>query len=315
MTERKPERRGLGRGLSALMADINLTPAAPEVADQGVATARRRPDLLPIEKLHRNPGQPRRHFSDDQLEDLAASIRAKGVLQPLIVRPSKDQPGHYEIVAGERRWRASQIAQLHEVPVLIRDFDDSEVLEVAIIENIQRADLNPIEEALAFRQLMDRFGHTQERLAAALSKSRSYIANLLRLLTLPEDVRKHVESGELSAGHARALITADKPSELARKVIDGALSVRATEQLVRDQSGKATVTGDPSGSGRKSGGGQTQDADTLALQQDLSANLKMPVSIRHEPGGEAGTVTIRYSTLDDLDFLCNALSLARRDMI
>ena len=315
MTERKPEqRRGLGRGLSALMADINLTPTAPEVVEQSVAPARRRPDMLPIEKLHRNPNQPRRQFSDDQLGDLAASIRAKGVLQPLIVRPIADRAGHYEIVAGERRWRASQMAQLHELPVLIRDFDDFEVLEVAIIENIQRADLNPIEEALAFRQLMERFGHTQERLAEALSKSRSYIANLLRLLNLPEDVQAHVVEGKLSAGHARALITSKDPVGLAEKVIAGALSVRATEDLVRDEAGKPTPTGGARGAASKPSREAEQDADTKALQNDLSANLGMSVRINHEPGSETGTLTIRYATLEDLDFLCNALSLARRDL-
>lgn len=182
------ERRGLGRGLSALMADIQV-----EVdAGQGAA---RRPDLLvPVEKLMPNPNQPRRDFGPEALEDLAASIRQKGVIQPLIVRPMPDGD-RYEIVAGERRWRASQLAQLHEVPVIVREFDDTEVLEVAIIENIQRADLNAIEEAMGYRQLMDRFGHTQEKLAEALSRSRSHIANLLRLLQLPDDVQAWLREG------------------------------------------------------------------------------------------------------------------------
>lgn len=305
--EKKPDRRGLGRGLSALMADINLGPAVAEpAAPQG---APRRPEILPVERLTPNPNQPRRTFAETDLSDLATSIRAKGVLQPLIVRPiagSRD----YEIVAGERRWRAAQMAKVHEVPVLIRDFDDTEVLEVAIIENIQRADLNPIEEAQAFRQLMDRFGHTQEKLGEALSKSRSYIANLLRLLTLPDEVQTLVVDGKLTAGHARALITSPNPVELARQVVDRGLSVRETEELVKKPDAK-------SGGKRAASSGRVEekDPDTRALEADLSANLHMGVSINHEPGGERGLLTIRYNTLDDLDFLCQALSMAKRDMI
>ena len=310
--ERKTERRGLGRGLSALMADINVLPSqsvSSVEAGQG-----RQIEMIPVEYLHPNPNQPRRQFSDAQLQDLAASIREKGVLQPLIVRAFAERAGHFEIVAGERRWRASQIAQLHEVPVLVRVLDDIEVLEVAIIENIQRADLNPIEEAMAFRQLMERFGHTQERLAEALSKSRSYIANLLRLLNLPQDVQDLVVSERISAGHARALITAGDPSSLAHQVIAKGLSVRETEDLVRDVSGRSLSKKGGSGEGR---GAKTAeaDADTLALQRDLTANLGMGVTIQHEPMSERGLLTIRYNTLDDLDFLCQALSLAKRDMM
>jgi ParB family chromosome partitioning protein len=304
MMERKPT-RGLGRGLSALMADINIAPG--QVEANGPTT--RRPDMLPVDQIRPNPDQPRRNFVEEELADLAESIKAKGILQPLIVRPSQAQSG-YEIVAGERRWRAAQLAKIHEVPVLIRDLSDTEVLEIAIIENIQRADLNPIEEAQAFRQLMERFGHTQEKLAESLSKSRSYIANLLRLLNLPEDVRGHVISGKLSAGHARALITTPDPSRLAREVIDRGLSVRETENLVKR-------AGNPTPPQRPTVAHQTveKDADTIALERDLVANLGMHVSILHEPGGERGEIRIRYNTLDDLDFLCQALSLARRDGI
>ena len=204
----KTRNRGLGRGLSALMADV-----ASDQVETGEAPASRRADMaVPIEQVRANPDQPRRTFTEEQMEELARSIREKGIIQPLIVR----QVGEfYEIVAGERRWRAAQMAQLHEVPVILRDYDDTEVLEVAIIENIQRADLNPVEEAAGYRQLMDKFGHTQEKLAEALGKSRSYIANLLRLLSLPEDVQDMLKAGKLSAGHARALITADNPSVLA----------------------------------------------------------------------------------------------------
>ena len=221
--EKKFDRRGLGRGLSALMADVNLD------APTAVSESRRGDLFLPVEKIVPNPDQPRRDFHPDALKDLADSLRQKGVIQPLIVRRKPDQD-LYEIVAGERRWRAAQIAQLHELPVIVRDFSDSEVLEIAIIENIQRAELNSIEEALAYRQLMDRFGHTQEKIAEALSRSRSHIANLLRLLSLPDDVQQMVKSGTLSAGHARALITSGNATELALQVVGRGLSVRDTEE-------------------------------------------------------------------------------------
>ena len=208
--EKKPERKGLGRGLSALMSDVNLGPATE--------AAPRRPDMrLPIDKLRPNPLQPRKDFEPEALDSLAASIRQKGVIQPLIVRPVGDL---YEIVAGERRWRAAQLARQHDVPVVVRDLDDTEVLEIAIIENIQREDLNAIEEAMGLRQLMDRFGHTQEKIAEALSKSRSHIANLLRLLTLPEPVQAMVRDGNLTAGHARALVGAENAEILARSIAE-----------------------------------------------------------------------------------------------
>ncbi|MDX2483497.1 MAG: ParB/RepB/Spo0J family partition protein [Pseudodonghicola sp.] len=298
MAEKKNRPRGLGRGLSALMADVTTEPA--QSGDQAL---RRADGQVPIEQLKPNPNQPRRTFDPKNLEDLAASIREKGILQPLIVRP--DANGGYEIVAGERRWRAAQQAQLHLVPVLIRDLDDTEVLEIAIIENIQRADLNAVEEASGYRQLMDKFGHTQEKLAEALGKSRSHIANLLRLLSLPEDVQSLVKNGDLSAGHARALITLDNPSELAKTVVRDGLSVRATEALVKKQQQGDTA---PSISKPRSGKGSEKDADTRALEGDLSAMLGMNVAINHEPGGEVGVVTIRYTTLDQLDDLCGRLS-------
>ncbi|OJY33023.1 MAG: chromosome partitioning protein ParB [Rhodobacterales bacterium 65-51] len=296
--EKKVERRGLGRGLSALMADVSVS------NPQEVPGTARKPDVLPIEAIKPNPDQPRRSFTDGDLEDLAASIRQKGVLQPLIVRPVE---AGYEIVAGERRWRAAQLANLHQLPVLIRDFDDTEVLEIAIIENIQREDLNAIEEALAFRQLMDRFGHTQEKLAEALSKSRSYIANLLRLLNLPEDVQRHVRDGRLSAGHARALVTHSDASAIAQEVIAKGLSVRETEELVRK-------VGAPARTRRSAQAGASEkDADTRALELDLSANLGMGVTIAHGVDGE-GTLSIRYRSLDELDLLCQTLSVMRRDV-
>lgn len=290
----KNEKRGLGRGLSALMADVHL--AGPDQAN-----APRRAEMqVPVDKLEPNPQQPRQDFRKEELDSLADSIRQKGVIQPLIVRrkPGRDA---YEIVAGERRWRAAQLAQLHEVPVVVRDLDDSEVLEIAIIENIQREDLNAIEEALGFRQLMTRFGHTQEKLAEALSKSRSHVANLLRLLTLPADVQDLVRDGAISAGHARALIGSPKAAELAAQIIAKGLSVREIEKVMKEQS---TIPG----ATKKAGKGVEKDADTRALEADLSANLRMEVRIDHAQGGESGQLTIRYGSLDDLDMLCNLLS-------
>ena len=230
----RPDRkRGLGRGLSALMSDVTVDQGGP--ANQSGL-----PLSLPVELIEPNPDQPRKSFAEEDMSDLAASIREKGVIQPLVVRRMDDEK--YQIVAGERRWRAAQLAQLHEVPVVIRDFSDLEVIEIAIIENVQRADLNPIEEATGYRQLMDRFGHTQEKLAEALGKSRSYIANLLRLLQLPQPVIAMVSDGRLSAGHARALITASDPETLARKIVEGGLSVRATEALVKKQAQREPIS-------------------------------------------------------------------------
>lgn len=298
MSEKRHDRRGLGRGLSALMADVKLDDAS-SFSDTTAA-----PDLLiPVERLLPNPDQPRRSFSEDALEELAESIREKGVIQPLIVRPSTSRQDQYEIVAGERRWRAAQLAQLHEIPAIIRDLTDTEMLEVAIIENIQRADLNPVEEAAGYRSLMDRFGHTQERLASALGKSRSHIANLLRLLSLPDEITEMLRDGRLSSGHARALITADDPATLARKVVAQGLSVRETEKLSK---GKGKTGPKP-----RSRASTTKDADTRVLEQDLSAHLHMSVVIDHDTDAGGGAVTIRYKTLDDLDRLCQLLSTTR----
>lgn len=293
-TDRRPERRGLGRGLSALMADagVDLTrdPARPAQT----------PDRkIPIESLRPNPDQPRRRFDDESLAELAQSIREKGILQPLIVRPVPAMADHYEIVAGERRWRAAARAGLHDVPVLVREFDDTEVLEIGIIENIQREGLNAIDEAAAYRSLIDRFGHTQDKVAEALGKSRSHIANCLRLLNLPEPVQAMVLDGRLTSGHARALITASDPVELARKVVSRGLNVRQTEALARDAGTPATPATT-----------RMQDADTRALQEALSAGLGMKVQIDHKGAG-AGQVTIRYANLDQLDRLCEILGTAR----
>lgn len=298
--ERKPERKGLGRGLSALMADVNLN--ADTAGPERTASADMR---LPIESIQPNPDQPRRDFDSAALEELAESIRTKGIIQPLVVRPIKGGQT-YEIVAGERRWRAAQIAQLHDVPVVVRNFTDEEVIEIAIIENIQRQDLSAIEEAMAFRQLMDRFGHTQEKLAEALSKSRSHIANTMRLLTLPEAVQTMIRVGTISAGHARALIGANDPVALAVKVANRGLSVRETEKLAKS-------VGSIKANRRSAGKAEEKDADTRALEGDISANLGMKVDIDHLPTGDGGTVRIHYRTLEQLDMLCQVLSVIPRD--
>jgi ParB family chromosome partitioning protein len=276
------------------MADIEQT-----VGDTGPSSSERRSDMLvPIENVHPNPDQPRRHFDVDELNDLAGSIRSKGIIQPLVVRAHPEKTGEYEIVAGERRWRASQLAQLHELPIVVREFSDLDVLEIAIIENIQRADLNPIEEAIGYRQLMDKFGHTQEQMAEALGKSRPHIANVLRLLALPKDVQAFVINGSLSSGHARALITAPNASDLARVVVARGLSVRQTEKLVKE----------PKAPSKDRMPRPAKDADTRALEGDLSAALKMAVSITHNPGQEGGSITIRYKNLEQLDELCRHLA-------
>jgi len=290
----KDKRRGLGRGLSALMADVAETQT---VASEGAAE-----QYVPIEKISPNPEQPRKRFDPQDLDDLANSIREKGVIQPLIVRRRDD--GTFEIVAGERRWRASQMAQLHELPIIVREFTDVEVLEVAIIENIQRADLNSIEEAAGYRQLMDRFGHTQEKMAEALGKSRSHIANLLRLLNLPENVLEMVRQGDLTAGHARTLVPSKNPEKLAKQIIAGGLSVRAAEALIKKEQ-----HGENEGPSKRAAKSSSEkDADTRALEGDLSANLGLKVTLNHKPGQEAGQMVLHYSTMDELDELCQLLS-------
>lgn len=294
--KQKKDRRGLGRGLSALMADV--------AADNTAAPPSRRDALtVPIHQIRANPDQPRRVFQQEALQELAESIREKGVIQPLVLRADPTEPDMFQIVAGERRWRASQLAQLHDVPAIIREFDDQEVLEIAIIENIQRADLNAMEEAAGYRQLMDRFGHTQEKLAEALGKSRSHIANTLRLLGLPEGVQSMVSEGKLSAGHARAILTADDPMSLARDVVAKGLSVRDTE--------KRSKAATPSGQKPRP---EAKDADTRALENDLRAALGMWVSIDHGAAGEGGTISLRYTTLDQLDEVCRRLSLVEHAM-
>lgn len=289
MTESR-DKKSLGRGLSALLGEINT----PEVEQDAEASIK----VIAIDRIRPNPDQPRRTFSADALHDLTESIAEKGVLQPLIVRIDPTDPEYFQIVAGERRWRASQRAQLHELPVLVRNFDDTEALEVAIIENIQRSDLNAVEEAAGYRQLMEKFGHTQERLAQALGKSRSHIANSMRLLKLPQSVQDYVVGGQLSAGHARTLITAEAPEKLAEEIIKRGLSVRQAEMLGKKAAQEGVKTP------RKPKG---KDADTLSLEGDLSAQIGLKVSISHRSGG-SGSLKIDYRSLEDLDQICQVLS-------
>jgi ParB family chromosome partitioning protein len=284
------ERRGLGRGLSALLDEATA-------AGEGAAAGNRE---IPIEQIHRNAAQPRMDFDVDDLEILTASVREKGVLQPILVRPSPEQPGQYQIVAGERRWRAAQAAGLTTIPVMLRELDDLETLEIAIIENVQRADLNPIEEASGYRALMDRFGRTQEEVARTVGKSRSHVANTLRLLELPPTVVVMLRLGKLSAGHARAVASAPDPLVLAHRVVEQGLSVRAAETLARRAHAEATPARPIDEDAPR------RDADTRALEEDLARALGLAVEISHRRGG--GELTIRYKTLEQLDDLCRRLT-------
>jgi ParB family chromosome partitioning protein len=288
------EKRGLGRGLSALLGEVEETPVT------GGAAAGLRD--IPIELIHRNENQPRWVFTEDEIEELSASIREKGVLQPILVRPS-GVSGHFEIVAGERRWRASQKAGLHSLPALVRELDDAQMLEIAVIENVQRAALNPIEEANAYNQLILIHGRTQNDVADAVGKSRAHVANAVRLLNLPPEVRNYVLEGKISAGHARALLAAPDPMALADIVIARGLSVRDTEAQARKaQSGGVATPGKPSAPKA------SKDADTQALEGDLSEVLGLDVEVLDRGG--AGELRIRYQTLEQLDEVCRKLTRA-----
>lgn len=294
MTPPKTPNRGLGRGLSALMSDVNTPTNEPNpVTSPNDRT-------LPVDQIYPNPDQPRRTFDDQAMEDLTASIAEKGVIQPLIVRRKDADSGSYEIVAGERRWRAAQRAQLHEVPVIIREFTDLEVLEVAIIENIQRSDLNAIDEAAGYKQLMEKFGRTQEEMGKALGKSRSHIANSVRLLNLPNSVQVLLQDGRLSAGHARTLVGHPDADRLAAEIVKKGLSVRDAEKLAKTEKSPQKRT-----SSAKS---VSKDADTVQIESDLSAQLGMRVSINHADGKENGQVTLNYRNLEQLDDLLRLLS-------
>ena len=283
-------KKRLGRGLAALIGEMDR-PAEP---DQRPVSADGR---VPIEFVMPNPRNPRRNFPDSDLADLAQSIREHGVVQPVVVRRAS-QAGRYEIIAGERRWRAAQRAGLIELPVIIRDVDDRVALELAIIENVQRTDLNPVEEALGYQQLMEEHHYTQADLGQVIGKSRSHVANTLRLLKLPEEVRDLLVNGELSAGHARALVTAEEPAGLAKQIVEEGLSVRQVEVLAQ-----LPAASEATGSRAASPAGK--DPDTLALEKLLTDTTGLRVAINHrEKGGE---VRIAYRTLDQLDELCRRL--------
>ena len=289
----KRGRPGLGRGLNALLGEMaRETPVSADGAAQQSAGVR----MLPVSSLSPHPDQPRRHFDEAMLDELAASIASRGLIQPIVVRPH----GHdYQIVAGERRWRAAQRARLHEVPVVVRDFDDAETLEIALIENIQREDLNAIEEAQAYQRLAGEYGHTQEVLAKIVHKSRSHVANLLRLLELPAQVQSQVVDGSLSMGHARALLGSPDVETLADQVVARGLSVRETEKLARDAKPGRSRSGKPSEA-------RIPDADIAALERQLADLLGLQVRVAHTETG--GTLTLSYSTLDQLDMVCQRLT-------
>lgn len=288
----KRPRGGLGRGLNALLGEM--------AREAPVAPGAEQPDgvrMLPVSSLAPHPDQPRRHFDDALLDELAASIAARGVIQPIVVRPHGHQ---FQIVAGERRWRAAQRARLHEVPVVVRNFDDAETLEIALVENIQRQDLNAIEEAQAYQRLAGEYGHTQEALARIVHKSRSHVANLLRLLELPDPVQARVIDGALSMGHARALLGAPDVEGLAEQIVRRGLSVRDTEKLTRERKAprqESRAAAKPAA---------TPDADIAALERQLADLLGVAVHVVHGPKG--GSLTLGYSTLDQLDMICQRLT-------
>jgi ParB family chromosome partitioning protein len=278
------EGRGLGRGLSALIGDESPPAREPSRAQRTLPTAFLRPNRF----------QPRKTFEQEELRDLAASIREKGVLQPILVRPVAGDANVFEIVAGERRWRAAQLAKVHDVPVVVREMNDGEALELAIVENVQREDLNAIEEAAAYHELMDRFSYTQEKVAEEVGKSRSHIANTVRLLKLPEPVKAMIRDGRLSAGHARTLIGVADPEARAREIVEGALNVRQAEEKAKAKSGTQPKQ-------------RSKDADTKALESSLSNTLGLKVEIV-DKGKKGGELKVHYRTLEQLDDLIRRLS-------
>lgn len=303
----KPLRKkmGLGRGLDALLGEVSLDRSANRVAGGAEVGSSNSPQVEGVSNIatadiHPNPAQPRRHFSEDSLQELAASLKRHGLIQPILVRP---HGAGYQIVAGERRWRAAQRAQLHHVKAIVRELSDEETLEIALIENIQRQDLNPIEEAEAYRKLCDDFGHSQSALAAIVEKSRSHVANMMRLLDLPLLVRELVIEGKLSMGHARALLGSDDSARLAALVVKQGLSVRQTEALVRRSRVEEGKTPKP-----RVTEGSAGDADIRAVEQHLGDLLGLKVKIAHNGPGGAGAVTFEYRSLDQLDMLCQRLT-------
>ena len=278
-------KKGLGRGLSSLMGES----ATEELKSQSTSG-----DLkIAISKLRPSSIQPRRLFDKNSINELAESIKSKGLVQPILVRPSKSEVGEYEIIAGERRWRAAQIAQLHELPAVVKNLDDVEALEMAIIENVQRADLSPIEEAAGYKKLMEQYNHTQEALASIVGKSRSHIANIIRLLNLPASIQDMISQGIITSGHARAIMNSAFPEELAKKIVDENLSVRQAESLVKEKKTKLTKN-------------KLKPADTLDLEQRLTELLGLDVVIS-DNGKRGGSIKVKYKTLDQLELVTNKL--------
>ena len=293
----QPKRRSLGQGLSDLLNDFEVEESSAGPANEAPSTTLGDVQRISIDLIEPNPEQPRRHFDDTELNELSDSIRARGVIQPILVRHAPGKAGYFEIVAGERRWRAAQRAKLHEIPVVVREMDDTEALEIAIVENVQRSDLNAMEEAFGYQQLIDRYAYTQDMLAKNVGKSRSHIANTLRLVNMPSSLQDMVRTGELTAGHARAALSASDPEGLARKIVQKGMSVREAEQAAKQAGG---------GGGRSSESSDKKDADTRLLEGDLSAALRMPVTIVPK-GKRGGELRIAYRTLEDLDELCRML--------
>lgn len=281
------KQKSLGRGLSALLGE--------DTEDYAQLDKLRVSKMVPIEFVRPGKYQPRHRVNDEEMQGLAQSVAEKGILQPIVVRRSPENPNDYEIIAGERRWRAAQIAKLHEVPVVIKDLTDAEALEIALVENLQRQDLSPLEEGEGYRRLMDEFSHTQEQMAKVLGKSRSHVANTLRLLALPESVKKLVDSGAITAGHARALLNSPRPEQLAQEIVKRGLNVRQTENLARSKP-RPTEPTPPVG----------KDADTLALENSLANLLGLKVEIRNHGG--RGSLVVHYGTLEQLDDVLRRLS-------
>ena len=288
----EPSRSRLGRGLAALIGDVGDEVSAVERA--------RGQRKVPVEFLRPNPRNPRRSFEEGDLEDLASSIREKGIIQPILVRTLPGLADVYEIIVGDRRWRAAQRAGLHDVPVILVEASDREALELAIIENVQRADLNPLDEALGYERLISEFSYAQADLGKIIGKSRSHVANTLRLLKLPDSVKDYVQKGELSAGHARALLSVSNPEEAARRVIEKGLNVRDVERMAQEEAAEPVPAAPASASVKSS-----KDPDTRALEKALEDVLGMVVDIRH--GARGGEVRIRYKTLEQLDTVCRRL--------
>jgi ParB family chromosome partitioning protein len=298
MSSKNERKKGLGRGLSSFL-DVDSFDEIVEISnpEKEVSKASNSSNFLPIEHLVPNQNQPRKNFSEDELKSLASSISETGIIQPILVRKSNS---FYEIVAGERRWRAAQLAKIHEVPVLIKELTNEEVVKISIVENIQRVDLNPIEEANSYHQLIRDFGYTQEKVSSSLGKSRSYIANSLRLLSLPKSIIKFIEEGKLTSGHARALVGVKNSEFLAKKIIEEGLSVRDIENIVKkgiDQSNNR-IEKKPS---------IKKDVDTLNLEQDLKMALGLKTVIDHNENSGRGSIIIKYRDLEQLDEFCSKI--------